>query len=104
MVIPPLVHAEHRIARRLGDAGACSPETAQPIVPKRLIEHRALGRLVSAGAVRDAGGQHYYFDLAAYHAHRSRGRKRALIAVAVMLFIVLTLALSGVIPVSPTPP
>jgi hypothetical protein len=73
-MVGPLVHAEHRIARRLRDAGACSPETAQPVGPKRLIDHRVEGRMVGAGALRDVGGQRYYLELAAYHALRSRGR------------------------------
>ena len=99
-MISPIVHAELCIVFALRDAGASSAKGAQPFVARRVIEHEALRRLVAAGAVRDAGGQRYYLDMAAYRAHRGRVRKWTLIRVAVFVLFFVVLILSGVFPVS----
>lgn len=103
-MVAPLVHAEHRIARRLRDAGACSPETAQPVVPKRLFDHRAVSRMVGAGALRDVGGQRYYPRPRRLQRASQPRAKRALMIIALILFVMLLLALAGVISAPPPPP
>lgn len=97
MAVPPILHAEHRLARGLSRAGATTPGAAQPVSSTRAIDGRALERLAAAGAVRDAGGGRYWLDEAAYGAYRGERRRRALIAVAVVLAIGIVLALAGVI-------
>jgi hypothetical protein len=34
-MVPPIVHAEHRVARRLRDSGATATKTAQPLAAIR---------------------------------------------------------------------
>jgi hypothetical protein len=97
MAVPPIVHAEHRVARELRDAGAMSPERATSISASRPIDGRALERLLGAGAVREAGPGHYWLDLEGYGAYRGERRKRALIVLAVGLVVVLVLALTGLL-------
>ena len=97
MAVPPIVHAEHRLTRRLRRAGATAPGAAQPVAEGRAIDARALERLMAAGAVRDAGGRRFYLDEAGYHAYRWERRKRVLVALSLVAFVVVVLALSGVL-------
>ncbi|SOD03937.1 hypothetical protein SAMN05216486_12011 [bacterium JGI 053] len=97
MAVPPIVHAEHRVIRELRDAGATGPDTAGSVDGARPIDGRALQRLIGAGAVREIGAGRYYVDLDAYRAYRGERRKRALTIMAVGLFVVLVLALSGLL-------
>lgn len=97
MSVPPIIHAEHRLARRLSGAGATSPGAARPVETRRMLDGRALRRLIEAGAVRDAGGGRFYVDEAAHGALRAAGRRRALSIIAIILFIFMVLALSGVL-------
>ena len=97
MAVPPIIHAEHRVARGLRDAGATGPETAGPVAATHRLDGRALERLVSAGAVREAGAGRYYLDADAYRAYRGERRKRALTILGVVLFVMAVLALSGLL-------
>lgn len=97
MAVPPIVHAEHRVARELRDAGATSPDTAQPVTTSHPLDGRALDRLLGAGAVREAGPGRYWLDVAGYGAYRGARRKRALVVLAVGLVVVLVLALTGLL-------
>ena len=96
-MVPPIVHAEHRVARRLRHAGATSPGAARPLEEERPLDGRALRRLLDAGVVRDAGGGRFFLDEAAYAEFRAIRRKRALTAVAVIVVILAVLTLSGVL-------
>lgn len=96
-MVPPIIHAEHRVARRLRGAGATQLGAAQPVPEGRAIDGRALDRLITAGAVRDAGGGRFYLDEAAYQAYRGERRKRAMIALAAIGLVFLVLVLTGVI-------
>ena len=97
MAVPPIIHAEHRVARGLHEAGATGPETAGPVSATHPLDGRALERLIGAGAVREAGAGRYWLDADAYRAYRGERRKRALIVLGVGLFVVLVLALSGLL-------
>jgi len=97
MAVPPIVHAEHRVARELRDAGATSPERAVPVAGTRPLDGRALERLLGAGAVREAGSGRYWLDVEGYGAYRGSRRRRALTVLAVGIFVVLVLALSGLL-------
>ncbi|HEV7590812.1 MAG TPA: hypothetical protein VGO40_22065 [Longimicrobium sp.] len=97
MAVPPIIHAEHRVIRGLRDAGATGPDTAGSVANERPLDGRALERLIAAGAVRAAGDGRYFLDLDAYQAYRGERRKRALTILGVGLFVVLVLALSGLL-------
>jgi hypothetical protein len=97
MAVPPIIHAEHRVARGLRDAGATGPESAAPVPATHPLDGRALERLVSAGVVREAGAGRYWLVAGTYGAYRRERRKRALIVLGVGLFVVLVLALSGLL-------
>ncbi|MFL5538513.1 MAG: hypothetical protein ACJ8J0_05945 [Longimicrobiaceae bacterium] len=95
MAVPPIVHAEHRVARELRDAGATSPERAASVSASHPLDGRALERLLGAGAVREAGAGRYWLDVEGYGAWRGARRRRALTVLAVGLVVVLVLALTG---------
>lgn len=97
MAVPPILHAEHRVVRGLLRAGATAPGAARPVAEGRAIDGRALRRLLDAGAVREVGEGGFYVDEAAYGAYRGERRKRALIAISVVLFVAAVLALGGVL-------
>jgi len=97
MAVPPIIHAEHRVARGLRDAGATGPDSAAPVPATRPLDGRALERLIGAGAVRESGAGRYYLDADAYRAYRGERRKRALVILGVGLFAVLVLALGGLL-------
>lgn len=97
MAVPPIIHAEHRVVRELRDAGATGPGTAGSVERARRLDGRALRRLVDAGAVREVGAGRYYVDMDAYRAYRGVRRRRALTVTALALFVVLVLALSGLL-------
>jgi alkylation response protein AidB-like acyl-CoA dehydrogenase len=97
MAVPPIIHAEHRVARALRDAGATGPDTAGPVPDTHPLDERALERLVGAGVVRESGAGRYWLDAEGYRAYRGARRMRALTILGVGLFIVLVLALSGLL-------
>ena len=97
MAVPPIIHAEHRVVRELRDAGATGPDTAGAVPNERPLDGRALERLIGAGAVREVGAGRYYVDMEAYQAYRGVRRKRALTVLALGMFVVLVLALSGLL-------
>jgi len=94
-MVPPIVHAEHRVARRLRDSGATAPQTAQPLSPSRSIDTRALYRLVAAGAVREVEGGRYYLDHAGYSAMRETRFRRILLAMGAAMVVFAILVLIG---------
>ena len=97
MAVPPVVHAERRIARVLRDAHAASPASARQLLDLRALDRRALARLVSAGCVGEAAPGRYWLDEERYGAHRGRRRARALAVLAAVLAIFGALLLLGVI-------
>jgi hypothetical protein len=97
MAVPPIVHAEHTLARALQRAGATSADTAQPLHELRPIEERALGRLVAAGAIRDAGPGRFWLDESAYGAVRGGRRRRALLLIALVILILAALVALGIV-------
>lgn len=94
-MVPPIVHAEHRVARRLRDGGATAPETARPLALPRPIDTRALYRLVAAGAVREIESGRYYLDDAGYAAMRETRFRRILLATGGVLVVFAILVLIG---------
>ena len=94
-MVPPIIHAEHRLARRLRNEGATSPRDARTVETRRALDGRALRRLIEAGVVRDAGGGRFYIDEAAYGELRAARRTRSLSIIGIILFIFMVLALSG---------
>jgi hypothetical protein len=88
--------AERRVIRRLHDAGARSPATAQPLPETRLLEARRLEHLKEAGAIREAAPGLYYVDDEAYAAHRGDRRAVAIgVAITALGFVLLLTLLAG---------
>ena len=86
-MVPPIVHAEHRVASRLRAGGATAPATAQPLALSRPIDTRALSRLMAAGAVREVESGRYYLDHAGYAAMRESRFRRILLAMGVVVVV-----------------
>ena len=91
-----MARAERRIQRDLVTGGASTPETAIPLVYRRSIRRKRLERLVGAGAVHLVDGSRYYIDHDGWARYRSSRRRRAFIAISVVL------ALAGVALVAAT--
>jgi hypothetical protein len=88
--------AERRLTDRLLRANAVWPGSGQPLEGLRAAERRALPRLVADGVIREERAGRYYVDAPAYAAHMARRRKRALIALIVVIFVA-ALASAGVL-------
>ena len=97
MAVPPIIHAERRLARVLRNAGAVAPASARQLLDLRAIDQRALSRLVAAGCVGEAAPGRYWLDEERYGAHRGRRRVRALAIVAAVLVVFGVLLALGVI-------
>lgn len=79
------MRAEKRIIEILRVAEATSAGKATPLHPKRLVQRGALRRLVSGGAVMDAGGEKYWLSETGYAAYQEDRRRRSMIALIVVL-------------------
>jgi hypothetical protein len=86
-MVPPIVHAQHRVARTLRDAAAADPASARQLFDLNRMEERALQRLVSAGVIRREGADRYFLDHAAWADFRRSRRMRALVAMAAALVV-----------------
>jgi hypothetical protein len=97
MAVPPIIHAEHRVVRGLRDASATGPESAAPVAATRMLDGRALHRLLHAGVVREAGAGRYWLEVGTYRDYRRARRTRALMMMGVAVFVVLVIAYSGLL-------
>lgn len=79
-----IMSLEQKLVKRLRRQNATSPEAAVPLPNLRAISRWRLTRLQTAGAVRGAGTDAYYFHEESYRALR---RKRVRRAVTVALVI-----------------
>jgi hypothetical protein len=75
--------AERRLVEHLRAAGALSPSSASPIPEQRWMGNKALRRLVTAGAIREAKPG-YYLDEANYSAYRARRNRNTIVIMAVL--------------------
>jgi len=80
--------AERRIHRQLSDAGAFTVESAVPLSPSGSREKGRLQDLVRGGAVRLASSDRYFLDADGWNSYQSRRRRRALIALSVVVVLV----------------
>lgn len=85
--------ANHRLIRRLREAGAISPDTAAELAPRSSVEKRRLKDLERRGVIRPAGADRFYLDeaeLAEWRADRQRrvwlGLLIAMVVLAVLAF------------------
>jgi membrane protein required for beta-lactamase induction len=93
--------AERRLTDRLLLLNAVWPGSGQPLEDLHSSQRRALTRLVADGVIREEGAGRFYLDAPAYAAHMASRRKRAMIAlIVVILAMALTTggALAGVFP------
>jgi hypothetical protein len=82
---------ERRLVGRLRAVRAVSDASAQPLEVGAL-DGRVLRRLQAAGVVREARGQRWFLDEAAYEAYRQARRLRmALVLAGVVVLLVLGL-------------
>jgi hypothetical protein len=88
IVVVAMRRAEERIHRQLADARAFSAETAIPLSPGRSIERRRLQGLIRGGAVRLAANERHFIDADGWSNYRRNRRRRALIALSVVLALV----------------
>lgn len=85
----PALVAEHRLVRRLHEAGALSPETAATLPELRWMEQRRLDRLLSLGVIREASPGRFYLDPDALAEYRGARQRRVLVALGVVLLALL---------------
>lgn len=97
MAVPAIVHAEHKVVREMRVMGALSPAAAQPLPELRWMQQRAAGRLLAAGALREARPGTYWLDEDAYGAYRGARRQRAGIIIIAMLIVIAGLVLLGIV-------
>lgn len=97
MAVPPIVHAEHRVIRRLRHSGATSPDAAADVESSRLIDGRALARLVAARVILEPSVGRYWLDEDAYHRFRAARRMRALYVGGFALLVLIVLLVLGVL-------
>ncbi|MBV9775246.1 MAG: hypothetical protein JO040_14930 [Gemmatimonadetes bacterium] len=86
----PALIAEHRLVRRLRDAGALSPETACALPPLRWMEQRRLARLLDRSVVRETGPGRFYLDPDTWAQYR-RERQRLVLTLLGVVAVVLLL-------------
>lgn len=84
--------AEERIHRQLESAGAIRSAAAIPLALTRSIDRRRLQGLLGSGAVRLAPNGHYYLDVEGWDTHKGNRRRRALLALAVVVALLGALA------------
>lgn len=77
--------AERRIRQDLLDAGAVSASAAVPLSTERSLRRKRLRRLIDAGAVREVEPGQYYLDEGEWTRYHHDRRRRALIAVSVVV-------------------
>ncbi len=65
-ILIALKRAERRLLERLRTSGATSPERAQPLPDRRMLEGGRLERLLDAGAVVEAAPGRFWVNDAAY--------------------------------------
>jgi hypothetical protein len=88
IVVVAMRRAEERIHRQLTDARALTAETAIPLAPSRGIERRRLQGLIHGGAIRLTADGRHFLDADGWAKYRSNRRRRALIALSVVLALV----------------
>ena len=96
VVIARRRRARNRILQAFREAGATSPQNAQPIRDDRLLRGFAgvaLARLAAAGVIRQTKPGHFYLDeaaLAEYEATRRQAKLRLLrmAALALTIFVI----------------
>jgi hypothetical protein len=88
IVVVAMRRAEERIHRQLADARAFTAETAIPLSTGRAIERRRLQGLIRGGAVRQTANGSHFIDADGWSKYRGNRRRRALIALSVVLALV----------------
>ena len=88
LVVAAMRRAEARIHRQLVDAGALTAESAIPLSLGRPFAKARLQALVSAGAVRPAADGRHFLDANAWNTHQRNRRRRALLAVVIVLALI----------------
>jgi hypothetical protein len=91
-----ILATDRKIVRRLREAGATAPGLAVELDPPGPVGPARLRRMISVGAVREAGHGRYYFDEQSYRAWRVVRRKRALIIFSIMIGLIAMLVVGGV--------
>jgi hypothetical protein len=97
MPVPPIIHAERRVAHTLRDAGAADAASARQLFDLNGLEERALERLIGAGAIVREGPDRYFLNPAAWTAYRARRGKRVLTALALVLVVAGVLLFLGMV-------
>lgn len=82
--------AERHIVEALAAQDATSPARAAPLSPDRLIDRRALRRLIRGGAVREESGR-YWYDVAGAERFRRYRTAKAVIGLILLGLIVVGL-------------
>ena len=88
IVVAAMRRAEERIHGQLADARAFTAETAIPLSPGRSMERRRLEGLIRGGAVRQTANGRHFIDADGWSNYRLNRRRRALIALSVVLALV----------------
>ena len=94
-----ILATDRRIVRRLRAAGAINAAHAVDFDPPGPVGRMRFRRMLSVGAVREAGASRYYLDENNFRAWRVARRKRALAIVAVIGVLIAMLVVAGVVTV-----
>ena len=92
-----ILATDRKIVRRLREAGATAAGLAVELDPPGPVGRARLRRMISAGAVREAGIARYYLDEPGYRAWRAARRKRALAVLAIMICLIAMLVVAGIV-------
>ena len=88
VVVVAMRRAESRIYRQLVEARAFTAESSIPLSPKRSMGRRRLEGLIHGGAVRLTANGFYYLDTEGWENYQRNRRRRALLALSVILAII----------------
>jgi hypothetical protein len=80
---------ERRLVRRLTSLGALDQDRAATIIPGSSLGAWHVRRLARTGVIRTAGDGRLWLDSVAWRRFRARRRKRALLAAALAVLLVL---------------
>ena len=92
-----ILATDKKIVRRLREAGATAPGLAVELDPPGPVGPARLRRMISVGAVREAGSKRYYLDEQGYRAWRTVRRKRALVIFGITICVIAMLVVAGVV-------
>ena len=94
VIVAAMAAARRRVLNTLRGANATAPDRARAIEGLDRMARKQLERLVADGVIRQASPGHYYLDEPALAVWEREQRRKALIAIVVILFLALVAVVS----------